>query len=105
MKVVEHNKLVRDKIPKMIEESGKQAVVIKEQGEKLLTFLNSKLQEELDEYKRSGDIEELADLVEVIYAILHHQGIPLAEFDKMREEKNLKRGAFKEGYVLEKVIE
>ena len=95
MKVIEHNKLVRDKIPKIIEESGKQAVVYKEQGDKLLTYLNNKLQEELNEYKRNGDIEELVDLVEVIYAIIHHKGVSLTEFEKLREEKISKRGALK----------
>ena len=91
MKVIEHNKLVRDKIPKIIEESGKQAVVYKEQGDKLLTYLNNKLQEELNEYKRNGDIEELVDLVELIYAIIHHKGVSLTEFEKLREEKISKR--------------
>lgn len=105
MKVIEHNKLVRDKIPKIIEASGKQAVVYKEHGDQLLTYLKSKLQEELNEYKRNGDIEELADLVEVIYAILHHQGVSLTEFEKLREEKISKRGGFKEGFVLVKVVE
>ncbi|HHZ13251.1 MAG: phosphoribosyl-ATP pyrophosphohydrolase [Caldicoprobacterales bacterium] len=105
MKVIEHNKLVRDKIPKIIEESGKQAVVYKEQGDKLLTYLNNKLQEELNEYKRNGDIEELVDLVEVIYAIIHHKGVSLTEFEKLREEKISKRGAFREGFVLVKVVE
>lgn len=105
MKVIEHNKLVRDKIPKIIEESGKQAVVYKEQGDKLLTYLNNKLQEELNEYKRNGDIEEPVDLVEVIYAIIHHKGVSLTEFEKLREEKISKRGAFREGFVLVKVVE
>ena len=105
MKVIEHNKLVRDKIPKIIEASGKQAVVYKEQGDKLLTYLNNKLQEELNEYKRNGDIEELVDLVEVIYAIIHHKGVSLTEFEKLREEKISKRGAFREGFVLVKVVE
>lgn len=105
MNVIEYNKLVRDKIPEIIEKSGKQAVFKKEQGEKFLSFLNNKLQEELHEYNKSGDIEELADLVEVIYAILDHQDVSLAEFEKIREEKNLKRGAFKEGFVLIKVID
>ena len=91
MKVIEHNKLVRDKIPKIIEESGKQAVVYKEQGDKLLTYLNNKLQEELNEYKRNGDIEELVDLVEVIYAIIHHKGVSLTEFEKIKRRENLKK--------------
>lgn len=44
-------------------------------------------------------------MVEVIYAIIHHKGVSLTEFEKLREEKISKRGAFREGFVLVKVVE
>lgn len=105
MKIKEYNKLVRDKIPEIIKKSGKQIVVTKASGDQLLSFLKQKLKEELEEYSQSGDIEELADLVEVIYAILEHKGISQEEFHKVRQEKNDRRGAFKEGLVLKRIIE
>lgn len=105
MGIVKYNKLVRDRIPEIIRASGKQALVDKVHDERLLSFLNNKLQEELAEYDKSGDIEELADLVKVIYTILDYKGISLDRFNRIREEKNRKRGAFKEGLVLKKVIE
>ena len=105
MKIKEHNKLVRDKIPDIIKKSGKQAIVTKVRGEELISFLNSKLKEELAEYEQSGAIEELADIVEVVYAILQHKGISQEEFNKIRQEKNLNRGAFKKGLILKRVIE
>ncbi|NLI59995.1 MAG: nucleoside triphosphate pyrophosphohydrolase [Clostridiales bacterium] len=103
--MVKYNKLVRDRIPEIIRASGKQALVDKVHDERLLSFLNNKLQEELAEYDKSGDIEELADLVKVIYTILDYKGISLDRFNRIREEKNRKRGAFKGGLVLKKVIE
>lgn len=105
MKTIVYNKLIRDRIPEIIEKSGKKAIVEKADGGKILDLLNTKLKEELDEYKESGNIEELADLVEVVYGILDFKGITLEEFENIREEKNKARGAFKEGLVLLKVLE
>jgi len=105
MKTIEYNKLIRDKIPEIIEKSGKTAIVEKVEGEELFRLLNTKLEEELDEYKESKSIEELADLVEVIYGILDQKNVSIEEFERIRQEKNAKRGAFKEGLVLKKVIE
>lgn len=61
MKTIEYNKLIRDRIPEIIEKAGKQAIVEKVNGDELLKLLNIKLEEELNEYKESGSIEELAD--------------------------------------------
>ncbi len=105
MKTIEYNKLIRDRIPEIIEKSGKEAVVEKAEGDHLLDLLNLKLDEELAEYKESGNIEELADLVEVIYGILECKGILIDNFETIRKDKVAKRGAFKEGLVLKKVIE
>lgn len=105
MKAIVYNKLIRDRIPEIIEKSGKKPVIEKAGGEKLLELLNTKLEEELEEYKESGSIEELADLVEVVYGILDFKGITLKEFENIRKEKNKARGAFKEGLVLLKVLE
>ena len=48
-------------------------------------------------------MEELADLVEVIYALLFHKGVSLEEFENIREQKNRERGSFKEGIILKSV--
>ena len=57
--------------------------------EKLASF--SPFQEELAEYLESGDVEELADLEEVLRAILDSKGVTYEEFDKIRQEKVNKR--------------
>jgi len=68
-------------------------------------MLNTKLNEELAEYQNGKNIEELADLVEVIYAILDVKGVSMAEFEKIRQGKVDARGAFKEKLLLKEVIE
>ena len=49
MKVIKYNKLIRDRIPEIIESSGKKAIVEKIKGEEWLNLLNKKLFEELNE--------------------------------------------------------
>lgn len=105
MKEIIYNKLIRDNIPEIIINSGKTPIIGKVEGQELLKQLNAKLLEELEEYNSSGEVEELADLAEVIYAIIKFKDISLEEFDAIRKEKNTKRGAFDKGLMLLKVIE
>lgn len=105
MKTIKYNKLVRDKIPEIIEKDGKTAKTKKIKGKEAIELLNKKLDEELSEYKENENIEELADLVEVIYGILKHKGISLEEFEKIRTGKNKERGSFNDGILLLEVIE
>lgn len=99
MNVRIYNKLVRDKIPQIIEQSGKQAIIEEVSGQEYLGLLNAKLGEELQEYLDSESIEELADLVEIVYAILEHKDVSLQEFEGIRRQKVNERGAFKEKLV------
>jgi predicted house-cleaning noncanonical NTP pyrophosphatase (MazG superfamily) len=105
MTIKKYNKLIRDKIPQIIEQSGKKAIVEQLNADQYITCLNSKLNEELDEYLESGSVEELADLVEVVYAILDFKNVSISEFERIREEKVEKRGAFKQRLLLKEVIE
>ncbi|MGI6622341.1 MAG: nucleoside triphosphate pyrophosphohydrolase [Clostridiaceae bacterium] len=105
MNVTKYNKLVRDKIPEIIEKSGRKAITEKVSEEAYYMLLNEKLDEERKEYLESLRVEELADLVEVIYAILEYKKVPIEDFEAMRIEKAAKRGAFKERILLKEVIE
>ncbi|MGM0438108.1 MAG: phosphoribosyl-ATP pyrophosphohydrolase [Bacillota bacterium] len=96
------NKLIRDKIPEIIEEAGNNYEMEVLDDEDYFKALNKKLQEELDEYKASKEIMELADLVEIIYAILDYKNISRAEFEKMRKEKQKERGGFEKKLFLKK---
>lgn len=63
MKTIKYDKLVRDKIPEIIEKSGKKCVVEVMDKEIYIQYLDRKLNEELAEYQSDKSIEELADLL------------------------------------------
>lgn len=95
-----YNKLVRDKIPSIIEKDNKTCKTSILNDEEYLSSLNIKLKEELNEYLESGSVEELADLEEVIRAILDFKNISYEEFEKIRKRKVLNRGAFQKKIFL-----
>ena len=98
--MIKYNKLIRDKIPEIIEADGKDYEVEKLEDDEYLKSLNTKLQEELDEYQESGEIEELADLLEIIYAILDYKDITREELERIRKEKKQERGGFSRKLLL-----
>lgn len=98
-----YNKLVRDKIPEIILKNGQTCVTRALNEDEILTALNNKLQEELTEYLTSGDVEELADLEEVLRAVLDLKNIDYGDFEKIMQEKAVNRGAFKARILLESV--
>jgi predicted house-cleaning noncanonical NTP pyrophosphatase (MazG superfamily) len=92
--LIKYNKAVRDKIPEIIKESGKNCNVKKLNDSEFLVELEKKLVEELSEYQKSKNVEELADILEVIYRISELKGIKSAELDSIKNEKAKKRGKF-----------
>ena len=100
-----HNKLVRDKIPEIIENTGKKAYFHVLTEEEYLSELDKKLNEECVEYQVDKSLEELADMLEVMYAIAEARGFSIAELERVRVEKTDKRGGFKDRIFLEKVDE
>jgi len=94
------NKLVRDKIPEIIQNNNEVCQTRLLSDEEYIYELNIKLQEEMKEYLESGDVEELADLEEVIRAILDAKKYTHDDFEKIRLEKVQKRGAFKKRIYL-----
>ena len=105
MAVKIYNKLVRDKIPEIIEQDGKKCTVRVLNEEEYLIALDAKLDEELAEYHKDQNVEELADLLEVLYAAAEAKGFTKDELEAVRERKSEKRGQFKEKLFLESVIE
>ena len=104
-KYVEHNKLVRDKIPHIIEASGKTCVTEVLSQEAYLIELDRKLNEELSEYQQSKLLEELADLLEVMDAVVKARGYTWEDLTRVRKEKRAARGAFDQRIYLKEVIE
>ena len=100
-----HNKLVRDKIPEIIGNTGKTAYCHILTEEEYIAELDKKLNEECAEYQADKSLEELADMLEVMYAIAEARGFSIAELERVRVEKADKRGGFKDRIFLEKVDE
>lgn len=99
-----YNKLVRDKIPEIIEATGDLYVTEILSDEKYIEMLNLKLNEECSEYQENKNIEELADILEVIYAIANIHGISAEQLENIRVEKANKRGRFENKILLKEVI-
>jgi len=99
-----YNKLVRDKIPDIISDSGKIPVVEFLDDKSYQEFLDRKLAEELEEYLNSGNIEELADMTEVIIAIIKHKNVSYNKFNEIVVDKHSKRGGFDRRLLLKEVI-
>ena len=102
---ITYNKLIRDRIPEIIEASGKVCVVETMDDDDYLRALDAKLDEELAEYHRERNIEELADLMEVIRAAAVARGYTVEELERVRAEKAAKRGGFEKKLFLREVIE
>ena len=100
-----HNKLVRDKIPEIIEASGKTCETDILSDEEYLRMLDKKLDEELAEYHQEQNIEELADLLEVLYATAKARGYSIEEQEHVRIEKQKARGGFDKKILLKSVME
>lgn len=96
-----YNKLVRDNIIDIMKSKGLNPKYKTLNDKQYLNELNKKLVEETNEYLFDGEVEELADVMEVIYAILKFKKIKLSEFNKLRNDKAKKRGKFNKKLFLE----
>lgn len=104
-KTVQYNKLVRDKIPQIIESTGKSCRTQVLSREEYLQKLDEKLCEELAEYQQSKELEELADLLEVMEAVVLARGYTWQELTAVRDEKRARRGGFYDRILLKSVTE
>ena len=95
-----YNKLVRDRIPEIIEQGGNRCRVEVLSDEDYLRMVDAKLDEELAEYHADGSVEELADLLEVIYAAAAARGYSREELERIRAKKAEKRGGFEKKIML-----
>lgn len=102
---ITYDKLVRDRIPEIIEAEGHKCVTETLSDEDYLRRIDAKLDEELAEYHKDQNIEELADLLEVVRAAAAARGYTVEELERVRAEKAVKRGAFEKRILLKEVVE
>ena len=100
-----YHKLVRDLIPEIVEADGKTCVCETLSDKEYLCLLEQKLNEELAEYQESKCLEELADLLEVMQAVVKARGCTMEQLESLRAEKAAKRGGFEKKLLLKEVIE
>ena len=98
-----YHKLIRDKIPEIIASQGKVCVTEVLTDAQYLKMVDAKLDEELAEYHEDQNIEELADLLEVLYAAAAARGYTREQLEQVRLEKEQKRGAFRKKLLLREV--
>ena len=82
-----YNKLVRDNIPAIIHNAGKEPIIHTLDEETYKTELVKKLYEEVAEFAQDHTVEELADILEVVYALAECQHITPEKLEELRALK------------------
>ena len=91
---MKHDKLVRDKIPDIIHDQGKGVCFRVLSKNEFIEYLDSKLDEEVAEFRENPSLEELADITEVIYALAEVHGYSVFDLGRMRRRKLYEKGGF-----------
>ena len=94
------NKLVRDLVPQIISNKGMKPEIRILDDEGFKRELDLKLQEEVQEYLNDDNCDELADILEVVYAIAATKGVSEIELREIRLKKKQKRGGFEDKVFL-----
>lgn len=100
----EYNKLVRDKIPEIIERKGQRYTTKKLDTSSFIQELKAKFKEEITEYLATENdndaIEELADILEIIHSLSRVHGGNFNDIEAARQKKFIERGGFTEKIYL-----
>ena len=88
------NKLVRDEIPRIIEASGRVVTTRTLSDDEFGVELKKKLIEETQEFIESGTLEELADILEVVFTLASRLGADGQALEQTRATKSSQRGGF-----------
>jgi len=97
------SKLVRDKIPEIIKKDQGRPITHIAKKEEYWQKLKEKLEEEIEEFKEDCNEEELADVLEVIDAIIEFKKLNKSKLNKIKSEKARKRGKFTKRIILDDV--
>ena len=95
-----YNKLVRDKIPAIIRAQGKTPHTRVLDDADYTRYLECKLDEEVTEYHKDRNLEELADILEVVYALAENLGCSKEDLMKTYQKKHDDRGGFHDRILL-----
>ena len=101
--MIVYNKLIRDKIPEIIEGKGKSLTCHKADDREYLNALREKIKEEVEEFYEDPSTEEMGDILEVLHALMDYHNLDKDEVEKIREDKARERGKFEKQLILESV--
>ena len=95
-----YNKLVRDKIPDIMRDKGETPVIRILEDSEYVSCLEQKLDEEVREFHESKETEELADILEVVFALCESRGSSVSELMSVYRKKHDERGGFSDKIFL-----
>jgi predicted house-cleaning noncanonical NTP pyrophosphatase (MazG superfamily) len=98
---MKYNKLIRDLIPQRMDAKGVKYTLHEATPDEYDAKLKEKLKEEVQEYLKDLNTEELADILEVIYALAESHGATIEDLEKIRLIKLEERGGFKKQLILD----
>lgn len=98
---MKYNKLVRDKIPEYIRKKGGHPITHVADKKEYWRKLKEKLLEEAREFQQKENTEELADILEVVDAIIRYKGFKQGEINKLKRKKAKERGRFEHKIILD----
>ncbi len=104
-KITKYDKLVRDKIPQVLDAKGIKSVTRTVEGEEYFARLVAKLKEEVEEFAKDVNEEEIADIMEVLNAVISVKGFSRERIEEIRTKKLAERGGFSEKIILEQTQE
>lgn len=96
-----YQKLVRDRIPQIITEAGKEFSISRVRGDRLKNYAMKKLQEEVQEFIENPCAEEAADIMEIFHFICDQLEIRDSQIVAQTTSKRITRGGFEQGIILE----
>ncbi len=100
---MKYNKLVRDKIPEIIRQDGRKPTTHIADKKEYWQGLKEKLKEEVKEFLKESNEEELADILELIYAICDFKKIDKSKLENLRKKKAKQRGGFQKKIILDEI--
>jgi predicted house-cleaning noncanonical NTP pyrophosphatase (MazG superfamily) len=99
--MVEDPRLVRDRIPERLRERGRRVETTTVDGERYRRLLVERAHAGLERYRERGELADLADAAEAVYALADHEGVDPEAFEAVRGERRDRSGGFDRGVVVE----